>query len=46
VGCVALYGILSNNSEDGRLEEQWTLPAWEDYYGTSMGFPVYIFRPL
>jgi len=46
VGCVAKYGILSNNSEDGRLEEQWTLPAWQDYYGTAMGFPVFVFRPL
>lgn len=46
VGICAKYGILSNNSEDGRLEEQWTLPAWFEYYGTTLGFPVKIFRAL
>lgn len=45
-GIIAKYGILSNNSEDGRLEEQWTLAAWEAYYGNTLGFPVLIFRPL
>jgi len=46
VGCIAKYGILSNNSEDGNLEEQWTLETWRQYFGTSLGFPVLVYRPL
>lgn len=44
VGIIAIYGILSNNSEDGLLEEQWTLPQWKQTYGVALGFPVLVYR--
>lgn len=44
VGIIAIYGILSNNSEDGLLEEQWTLAQWKQVYGVELGFPVLIYR--
>jgi len=46
VGVIAQYGILSNLSEDGRLHEQWTIPAWVQYYHLNLGFPLCFFRAV
>ncbi len=46
VGIVAKYGILSNNSENGLLQEYYTIQTWSDRYQTKGGYPVYYFRVL
>ena len=45
-GIVGNFGILSNNSEDGLLEENYTKQSWNNYFGVSRGFPVICFRML
>lgn len=45
VGIVAKYGILSNNSEDGKFEEDYTLETWKESF-TARGFPTHFFRML
>lgn len=42
-GIVAQFGILSNNSEDGKLEENYTKDTWRYYFGKLRGFPVCFF---
>lgn len=44
VGIVAMHGILSNNSETGRLGEDYTLDTWTQHYGHFGGFPVEFYR--
>ncbi len=44
-GIIAKYGILSNNSEDGKLEENYTKTSWKNYF-EARGFPVVCFRAL
>lgn len=46
VGIVAQFGILSNSSEDGRVHEQWTIPAWYNHYVLELGFPMDFFRAV
>lgn len=44
VGIVALYGILSNHSADGFLEERYQLSDWYERYQKEGGYPVKFFR--
>lgn len=44
VGIVAMYGILSNDSLDGLLEEKYTLDTWNARYKVTGGYPVLFFR--
>ena len=44
VGICGKFGILSNSSESGLLEENYTVPQWRSIYGTTLGFPVCCFR--
>lgn len=46
VGVVAEYGILSNNSANGLLQEKWNMPSWKQHYEVDGGYPTRIFRPL
>lgn len=46
VGIVAKYGILSNNSETGTLEETFDVASWIAYYTTYGGIPTLCYRPL
>lgn len=46
VGIVGKKGILSNSSSTGRLEEDYILESWNDYFGVKEGFPVYFFHAL
>lgn len=43
-GIVALYGILSNDSDTGLFMEKYTLDTWNKYFHGVEGFPVYYFR--
>lgn len=45
-GIVARYGILSNNSDNGLLQEKWNLDSWDDHYAVAGGYPTRVFRPL
>lgn len=44
VGIVGVYGILSNNSEDGELHENYTVQTWVHIYQGVGGFPALFFR--
>lgn len=44
VGMVALYGILSNNSNDGFFEEHYSLDTWKQRYVDVGGYPMEFFR--
>lgn len=44
-GVVALYGILSNESQTGLWKEDWTLPAWLIHYQTDGQLLTTYFRP-
>lgn len=46
VGIVAKFGVLSNNSENGLLSENYTVQSWLDYYTEFGRIPTYIFRVL
>ena len=46
VGVVGKFHILSNFSDTGKLEDYYTLEAWNKQYGEIMGFPVFYFRHL
>lgn len=46
VGIVGKEGILSNNSANGLLQEDYTLESWTDYFQDLEGFPVYYFHVL
>lgn len=46
VGIIAYYGILSNNSDNGLLQEKWTsLSMWIANYAGKGGLPVEFYRP-
>lgn len=43
-GCVSTNGlIMSNSSNSGLWEENWTINGWNNYYGVKGGFPIYFF---
>lgn len=44
IGVIGKYGILSNNSEDAKLEEVWTVPKWIGVYVEALKFPLHIYR--
>jgi hypothetical protein len=46
VGIVGRFGILSNNSNDGLLEENYTIPQWQKRYVDQGGYPMNFFRVL
>lgn len=46
VGIVAIYGILSNSSSDGRLHENYDIDTWTNYFERQGGFPVLFFRVI
>lgn len=46
VGCVAMYGILSNDSNTGLFKENYTLGSWDDLFHRELGFPIYYFRAV
>lgn len=46
VGCVAKYGILSNNSYTGLWGENYTLDSWRKRYQVQGGYPVRFFRAV
>lgn len=43
-GICGQYGILSNDSNTGLFLEIWTVDKWEQYYGETLGFPIYFFN--
>lgn len=43
-GIVARFGILSNDSESGHLEENYTKESWRMYFGKYRQFPCVYFR--
>ena len=43
-GVVGNNGIMSNDSDTGLWREAWTLPRWNDYYGTYGKLPVLFYR--
>lgn len=45
-GVMAEHGICSNDSDTGEWLEKWTLPKWQDYYGTYGRLPVLYYRWL
>lgn len=46
VGIVAKFGILSNNSNDGRLRELYTIDSWYKSFMCKGHFAVEIYRVL
>lgn len=44
VGIVAKHGILSNNSENGLLSENYDIPTWKRYYTQFGGLPTFFYR--
>lgn len=44
VGICGNYGIMSNNSEDGTWEENYTKAQWKQIFGVTLGFPLLAFR--
>lgn len=46
VGIVGRFGVLSNNSVNGLLQEDYTLETWQDFFGVKDGFPVDFFHVL
>lgn len=46
VGLVAQFGILSNSSETGTLEENYNIKSWVNYYTNYGGLPTFVYRPV
>lgn len=46
VGVCGNNQIMSNNSETGKWDTQWTSARWNDYYHTYGGIPVRYFLPM
>lgn len=46
VGIVGKFGVLSNNSTTGLLQEEYTLESWSDFFGVKEGFPIYYFHVI
>lgn len=44
--CSEQFKILSNNSDTGKWEENYTIPTWYKRYAIQGGFPVYFFRVI
>ena len=45
-GIIGNFGIMSNNSDNGLLQEKLTLDIWKYFYGRTGGFPVLFYRVL
>jgi len=46
VGIVGKYGIMSNDSKTGTLQEKYTLLTWNNYYKNYGGIPTKFFRVI
>lgn len=46
VGIVGNYGIMANDSNSGLFLEHWTVDRWNQYYGQSLGFPVFYYKAV
>lgn len=46
VGCIGEYQIMSNNSETGKWDTQWTIDRWLAYYDTYGGIKTRYFLPI
>lgn len=46
VGICGIYQIMSNNSETGLWDTQWTIARWTDYYEKYGGITTLYFKPL
>lgn len=46
VGIVAKFGILSNNSEDGKLSENFDIDSWRRYYTQFGGLATFCYRAV
>lgn len=46
VGIVAKHGILSNNSENGLLSENYDIDSWRRYYTQFGGLPTFCYRAV
>lgn len=46
VGVAGQKWIMSNSSETGTWEANYTIPGWKSYFGDTMGFPILVFKPL
>jgi hypothetical protein len=44
IGIVAKQGVMSNSSETGRLELNYTLKKWTELFYIYGGFPIYYYR--
>lgn len=44
VAVYAKYGLLSNDSDTGLFLEKYTMTSWNKYFGTTLGFPTYVFH--
>lgn len=44
VGVVGIYGIMSNNSDNGLWQEKYTIDTWNARYKDLGGYPVLFFR--
>ena len=45
-GIIAFYGILSNNSDNGLLQEKLSLQSWKAVYEDFAGFKTHFFRMI
>ena len=46
VGIVGKYGIMSNDSKTGTLQEKYTQLTWNNYYKNYGGIPTKFFRVI
>lgn len=46
VGCTGHNQIMSNNSESGKWDTQWTIARWHDYYTIYGDIPTRYFKPV
>jgi len=46
VGICGQTWIMSNSSEDGTWEANYTYSMWKAHYGDMLGFPIQVFRVL
>lgn len=45
-GIVAKFGIMSNDSETGKWQKNYTIDSWRKRYEQLGGFPVVFFKPI
>lgn len=46
VGITGRNRILSNSSQSGTWEQDWTFDTWTNYFKSYGGFPIIIFKPI